>query len=318
MVTAAWPAPAPPPPQQQQQQHAAEASEQEEGSDGEGSGEGDWKEERCCSHCGDAIAKSSRRHPTTGQRLCNACGSFARRNGGALPSQEQLEQRQRTRQARAALGQRRCQGCGADSPGTSKSAHWRRHPETKAAWYCQPCYAAAYNGLHPNRPSKTNKRPAAMSDSSSSGESEGDEPPPQQPQAASGPAVASKGRTRNARPQRPLAESEASSGEEDEAPPPAKRRRPPPPRSSGGRPGQQQARLKPSAVAGKPLPPRQQQQQQPAALPAQQPLPTHAPPPDLLPLLQAAMALPAAAAAGLTPELAAASVALLPLEAGKV
>lgn len=99
-------------------------------------------EQKCCIHCGSSRSSGHwRRHLTTGQRLCNACGKYAGMHGGQLPSNSTLQRRSQL--APDAMAQRCCLQCGAAASGSSKRVSWSRHPATGAEWLCQPCYRRA-------------------------------------------------------------------------------------------------------------------------------------------------------------------------------
>ena len=97
--------------QQGQQQHSGEEQEGEA--------------QKACSHCGTGSPRCWYRHPVTRERLCDACGSYMRRNGG----QERP------------VGVR-CLLCGSDSPGSGIGRHaaWRPHPTSGQRWVCSPCF----------------------------------------------------------------------------------------------------------------------------------------------------------------------------------
>ncbi len=123
-------------PQQQARQQGLVEPEQQQGSGQTLAGE------QCCSHCGSCRSSSDwRRHPTSGQRLCHACSNYGYRHGGQLPADSVLQQRrQQTAEVKA---QRRCLQCGTASPGSSKQAHWYRHPVTGQEWLCEACRCRA-------------------------------------------------------------------------------------------------------------------------------------------------------------------------------
>lgn len=63
-------------------------------------------EQKCCIHCGSSRSSGHwRRHLTTGQRLCNACGKYAGMHGGQLPSNSTLQRRLAQPQWRAVEGE---------------------------------------------------------------------------------------------------------------------------------------------------------------------------------------------------------------------
>jgi hypothetical protein len=154
-----------------------------------GSEEQQGAEERSqCSHCGSPRSSAKwRRHPITGAWLCDACGQYARRYDGRLPSAAVLQRREQQRQVVAASkerhvppSQRRCRQCGTNTPG----AQWNRHPATKEEWLCRPCYYKAEWQLKRKRQHKA----AATASGSDGGEEswqEGEEAQPPSQAAAS-------------------------------------------------------------------------------------------------------------------------------------
>jgi len=107
------------------------------------SGRGD---EKRCSHCGSHHTSGSHwlRHPTTSQRLCNACWHYAHTHDSQLPPNSVLQRRpaepRRLTDVRREMAQRRCLQCGSASPGNGKRPCWHRHPATGEAWLCSLCY----------------------------------------------------------------------------------------------------------------------------------------------------------------------------------
>ena len=104
-----------------------------------------------CTHCGSSHTSGYwRSHPTSGQRLCNACGKYADNHGVQLPPDSVLQRRPaqpRRRGTRDEIAQRRCLQCGSASPGSSKRAKWNRHPATGEEWLCHPCHMRARRQL---------------------------------------------------------------------------------------------------------------------------------------------------------------------------
>lgn len=59
-----------------------------------------------CSHCGSTYTSNGwDKHPHTGERLCHACGQYAGKHGGELPSQELLALREERRQRALGAGE---------------------------------------------------------------------------------------------------------------------------------------------------------------------------------------------------------------------
>ena len=245
-------------------------------------------EERC-SHCGTAHTSYNwRRHPTSGERLCAACGGYASRHGGRLPAVSVLERRPAEPELRGSkeeMAQRRCLQCGSASPGAGKGSHWRRHPLTGAEWLCNPCRSRIYRQLNPrsNRQQKL-QRAASSGDAGEEEEEEALEQPQQRRQKQ--PASPAGGRAADPEPA-------------------AKRRRKQPqqPASSGIEQG--------AAATAVAVPAAASQLLAVAAAPAETGQVLHD-------LLQQAVQVAAAAASGLTPELAAAFAWLLPLDSNRV
>ncbi|KAL4854803.1 hypothetical protein ACK3TF_004502 [Chlorella vulgaris] len=140
----------------------------------EGQQEAKQQSQRQCSHCGspDPVGQWLR-HPTTRALLCDACGCYARRNNGKLPSAALLQRRMQQRQVVAASklrhvapNQRQCMQCGARTSRSSRG-NWHRHPVTEEEWMCHVCYNVALNQLKRKR-----QREAAVAATSSDGEEE--------------------------------------------------------------------------------------------------------------------------------------------------
>ena len=102
-------------------------------------------EQRRCSHCGSSHSSSHwKKHPTSGQQLCNACCKYAQKHGGQLPPDSVLQRRPaepRRLGTKEEMAQRRCLQCGSASPGNGQGACWRRNPATGEEWVCAPCYS---------------------------------------------------------------------------------------------------------------------------------------------------------------------------------
>lgn len=173
----------------QQQRHADRETVEEGGAVGQ----------LVCSHCGSVTSGSGRwaRHPTTRERLCCSCRQYMRNHGGeekplgvrclrcasSSPGPRSNWQQHPTtgqrwlckpcflaarRQARQASGQqayrqpegqgkgqhdrqqaggrssgqpeRRCRECHASSPGRSMGADWHQHPAAALEWLCEGCF----------------------------------------------------------------------------------------------------------------------------------------------------------------------------------
>ena len=116
------------------------------------SGQPAGSDEKRCTHCGSSHSLHRWRfHPTSGQRLCNACAQYADNHGGQLPPDSVLQRRpaqpRRMADVREEIAQRRCLQCGSASPGGGKWAHWRSHPATGEGWLCGPCCGRIYDQL---------------------------------------------------------------------------------------------------------------------------------------------------------------------------
>ena len=114
-------------------------------------GQPDGKEKHC-SHCGSSHTGGNwRNHPTSSQRLCNACRKYADNHGGQLPPDSVLQRRpaqpRQMADVRRDMAQRRCLRCGSSSPGGGKRACWHRHPATGEEWLCSACYSTAHKQL---------------------------------------------------------------------------------------------------------------------------------------------------------------------------
>ena len=112
----------------------------------------DGGDEKRCSHCGSShTSQRWRRHPTSGQLLCGACGQYAVSQGGQLPPDSVLQRRpvqpRHMADVRRGMAQRRCLQCGSASPGGGKRPCWYRHPATGEKWLCGPCCKRIYDRL---------------------------------------------------------------------------------------------------------------------------------------------------------------------------
>ena len=172
-------------------------------------------EVECCSHCSATRTSGKwRRHPTSSQRLCNACGDYASRHGGQLLEESVLQRRPAEPQRRGSkeeIAQRRCLQCGSASPGGGTRATWLRHPLTGQEWLCKPCYNSAQL--------RKKRRQQQDGGSSSGGEEEEEQARVQEaqqeagalPTSLDGPAAAAKKRPRMKRQPMP-ASNENDSG----------------------------------------------------------------------------------------------------------
>ena len=339
-------------------------------------------EEKHCSHCGTRHTSSSwRRHPPSGQQLCDACGKYADEHRGQLPPDSLLQRRpaqpRQMEDVRSDMAQRLCLHCGSASPG-GKGAFWRRHPATGEEWVCTPCHGRAYyqlkkvqSGISADRgvPRQAGRTEAPQQGKTQRRGGEGERPAMvTQPGSQAGPAAAARkraqGQQQQSRQQQPAAGAASGGAASDPA---AKRRRkkarplrqPPPqvqPAMQLAGPaaladatdhdaeadGAAAAAVAPAARAGpagavpggRVLVARSGAESRAAALAAAagvvgqlgQAVPAtgqveqqqDAAEPDLYSLLQEAAEQAAAAASGLTAELAAAVAAALPLDPKKV
>ena len=110
-------------------------------------------QEKRCTHCGSSHTSGHwKYHPTSGQRLCNACRAYAGKHDGELPPNSVMMQRRRVQPRRMAdvqkeMAQRRCLHCGSASPGSGMKACWNRHPATGEEWLCKCCHQRACRQL---------------------------------------------------------------------------------------------------------------------------------------------------------------------------
>jgi hypothetical protein len=101
---------------------------------------------RRCSHCSCTWTYGAwRRHPATRAQLCNACRQFADKHAGQLPDKGVLERRERMRHMQPCkAGPRQCAECGSSDPSSGRSyakAQWHVHPANPAQWLCMLCGA---------------------------------------------------------------------------------------------------------------------------------------------------------------------------------
>ncbi|KAL4852855.1 hypothetical protein ACK3TF_006061 [Chlorella vulgaris] len=147
--------------------------------------EAEERSQQQCSHCGS---------PNPGgewQRyLCDACGQYARRNDGRLPSAAVLQRREQQRQVAAASkerhvppSQRQCLQCSASTPGVRR--HWVRHPATKEGWLCHKCYHCTWKQLKRKRQREAAEGGCCSASGSDSGKESGQEDEEAQPPSQS-------------------------------------------------------------------------------------------------------------------------------------